>query len=213
LSDEGSSTESSLPTSGNCEGLNAGGPDLVSVASRALPGLNTVSWHETAAGEIEALTLVLKRNSQVTGVKPRLSRQVVEASPNLHRNAISRFGSSIQAEIGAVKPDLCTSRVDDPILSRGAIAVVNLNSRAVSSNPSSDIQTSLGNAMRMNLNGGGFRWSRRCSRSSRGRNCNSGSSDCSGKVDGLPLNVNIGGSGSRGSDEDNERAHKHFQEP
>ena len=64
------------------------GPDLVGVASGALPDLHDRAVVEAVVREVQAEALVHERNTVVAGVVPGLSCDTADALPDLHLRAV-----------------------------------------------------------------------------------------------------------------------------
>lgn len=106
-----------------------------------MPNLNLVRIGEVAVREIEAETLVGQGNPVVVGVEPVLSREVVEALPDLHSNTVSRACAGIETEASAGKLNVALSRSNDPVLSRSSVAVVDLNGRSILEDSTANVKT------------------------------------------------------------------------
>lgn len=105
------------------------GDSLIVVTRAALPDLQLVEIRPIPIGPVEALALVAESNFVITRPIPVLLSDV-QALPDLHFGSVGcvRVGG-IETEIGAGELDLglTAAGIEDPVLSRGTVAVVNLN--------------------------------------------------------------------------------------
>ena len=105
------------------------GDSLIVVIRAAPPDLQLVEIRPIPSGPVEALALVAENDSVITRPIPVLLSDV-QALPDLHFGSVGcvRVGG-IETEIGAGELDLglTAAGIEDPVLSRGTVAVANLS--------------------------------------------------------------------------------------
>jgi hypothetical protein len=106
-------------------------PHLVIIVVRALPSLYLVTVRRDAVVEVGAEPAIFKRDAVVIGPMPLLSWKVVVALPDLQLDAVRWSAASIQTEVSPRDLDLSASPVDEPLLGRGTVTVVDLHRRSV----------------------------------------------------------------------------------
>jgi len=104
---------------------------LVDVVIGAFPCLELIRVGCDPIREVEAQSLVLQRDAMIIGDIPLLLRKPVVALPDLHEHAIRGVRAGVEAEIRPSELDLSRPTLEDPLLSTGAVAIVDLDRRPV----------------------------------------------------------------------------------